>query len=113
MRQNRKTEAKTVVCNYRLVFDKRFNQVPDFIESGCVPGHFGSNVVDTGKPVPIEVIGRLYQNAKFIGNYTVFNPHQTNLADAPAFAVGGFKINGGNVFIVYDLNPIIFCLLCF
>jgi hypothetical protein len=69
--------------------------MPDFIESGRIPGHFGSNVVDAGKPVPVEVIGRLHQNAEFIGNYTVFNPHQPNLADAPAFAVGGFKINGG------------------
>jgi len=69
--------------------------MPDCIESGCIPGHFGSNVVDAGKPVPVEVIGWLHQNAEFIGNYTVFNPYQPNLADASAFAVSGFKINGG------------------
>jgi hypothetical protein len=66
--QHRKIETKSVVGNYRLVFDKRFNQMPDFIESGRISGHFGSNVVDAGKPVPVEVIGWLHQNAEFIGN---------------------------------------------
>ena len=105
LRQHWKIEAKTVMRNNRLVFDKWFNPMPDFIESGCVSGHFGGNVMDAGKPVPVEVVGRLHQNAEFIGNYAVFNPYYSNLADAPAFAVCGFKINGGKCFHCLCIKP--------
>ena len=90
--QNRKIEAKPVVRHYLLVFDKWFHQMPNLLKCWRIRGKCRGNAMDVGKPVPVEIIGRLHQNTEFIGNQPILYPHQPNLADAVPFVVRSFKI---------------------
>ena len=92
MGQNRKVEAKPVVRDYLLVFDKWFHQMPYLVECWLVGGNCWGNAMDFGKPIPIEIIWWLYQNTEFIGNQSILYPHKPNLADAVPFAMRRFKI---------------------
>lgn len=67
--------------------------MPDLSKGWRIPGDLKCNPMYINKPIPIEIIEWLNHNAKLIGNLSVFNMHQTNLADAPSFGVRCFKVD--------------------
>lgn len=100
----RKIKGKTIVGNYILAFDKRFYFIPNFIKSGCIGGLSWGNSMNVNKPIPIIIVGRLYQNINFINDSAVLHPHKSNLTNACTSALCSFKIDGCEIVYHYLCN---------
>ena len=77
-----------------LAFDVRFYTFPDLVEGRRAGCFFSRNAMDVYKAFPVNIAGRLNQDRKFASNNPLFNTHEAHLANAPAFAVCCFKIDG-------------------
>src|SRR5690606_15091312 len=85
----------SVVCHYRLALYIRLDLFPYLGEGGRIAGVFCRQTVYFGVPMQVIIIWRTNQFAKFFSNNAFFYTHQSNLANAPTFALGRFKINSG------------------
>jgi hypothetical protein len=82
------------MSHHILVFNVRFDLMPDFIECRGIFSMPGGNPMNRRKPTPVIIIWRLDQQADFVGNDPVFHPDYSNLADAPPVTLGSFEIDG-------------------
>jgi len=84
----------SIVCNYCLIMDKVFDLVPNMRKRKGIPGMSSGKSMDFTVPVEVKIIGWVNQFVHRFFYDPVLYPHHANLANAPPFALGSFKING-------------------
>jgi len=86
-----------VMCDNQLLVDVGENLRPNLVESGLIDGVFPMDAVYRGEAAPDFIVRWLHEQIQFGGNDSVLNADDADLADAPAFRVAGFEVDGGEV----------------
>ena len=93
--QHVEIEAESVVCHDPLACNEWLHLRPNPVKRGRLDGGVGRDAVNPDKILPIEIIGRLDEQAKFTGDGARFDPHQPDLAYAGSGKLRGFEIDRG------------------
>lgn len=83
-----------IMRHHRLILDIWFYLVPYGIKSRSSAGILRLYTMNLNVPVEVKIVGRTNQPTDLIRYFPVFNAYQTHLANAPALALGSFKIDG-------------------